>query len=65
MSKNFVDSNVILYVLDLNPSKFSKAKLILDLKPIVNSQVLVEVVNIARRKFGYNKEECLNFWIDL
>jgi predicted nucleic acid-binding protein len=65
MSNCFVDSNVILYVLDLNERKSSKAREILSFTPILNSQVLVEVINVARRKFGYTKENCLNFWIDL
>lgn len=65
MSRCFVDSNVILYILDSNVAKFSKAKKVLGLYPLLNSQVLVEVVNVARRKFSYTKDDCLNLWVDL
>lgn len=65
MNSCFSDSNVIRYLLDSNLAKFSKAKMILGLSPIVNSQVLVEVVNVARRKFEYTKDDCVNLWIDL
>lgn len=25
----------------------------------------VEIINVARRKFAYTKDDCLNLWIDL
>ncbi len=65
MTNYFIDSNVILYMLDSNEDKSSISKSILGLFPLVNVQVLVEVVNVARRKFAYSKKECLNLWTDL
>lgn len=64
-NKAFVDSNVILYLFDNHSKKSLKAKEILSINPNINSQVLVEVVNVCKRKFGYTKEECLSLWTDI
>ncbi len=65
MSKVFVDSNILLYLLDSDFRKSHIAKDIIATKPLINSQVLVEVVNVCKRKFGYTKLECLSLWEDL
>lgn len=61
----FVDSNILLYLLDSNFRKSHIVKEIIATKPLINSQVLVEVVNVCKRKFGYTKSECLSLWDDL
>lgn len=65
MSDIFIDSNIILYLLDTDLRKSLIAKEILAKKPLINSQVLVEVINVCKRKFGYTKPECLSLWKDL
>jgi predicted nucleic acid-binding protein len=51
--------------LDTDLRKSLIAKEIISKKPLINSQVLVEVINVCKRKFGYSKPECLNLWKDL
>ncbi len=65
ITKVFVDSNILLYLLDTDLRKSRIAKEIIAKKPLINSQVLVEVINVCKRKFGYTKLECLNLWDDL
>ncbi|MFN0049321.1 MAG: PIN domain-containing protein [Cytophagales bacterium] len=61
----FVDSNVILYLLDAKNNKSQISKEILGKHPNINAQVLVEVVNVCKRKFGYSKSECISLWKDI
>ncbi|MDX2189201.1 MAG: PIN domain-containing protein [Bacteroidota bacterium] len=65
MDNIFIDSNIILYLFDFDTLKRLKAKEIIALNPKINSQVLVEVVNVCKRKFNYSKLDCLNIWNDL
>jgi len=62
---SFVDSNIILYLLDKDSDKKEKAEKIIASSPFLNSQVLVEVGNVCKRKFGYSKYDILNIWSDL
>lgn len=61
----FLDSNVILYLLDQDARKRSIAEDLLRNGPFVSSQVLIEVGNVCRRVFKYSKEEVLRLWTDL
>ena len=62
---SFVDSNIILYLLHKDNGKKEKAEEIIASSPFLNSQVLVEVGNVCKRKFGYSKRDILNIWSDL
>ncbi|MCE7041103.1 PIN domain-containing protein [Dyadobacter sp. CY312] len=61
----FLDSNVILYLFDEEGRKREKAESLVSSVPYINSQVLVEVGNICKRKFGYSKSDITNIWSDL
>lgn len=65
LSNAFVDSNIILYLLDNDSKKKEKAEKIVADSPFINSQVLVEVGNVCKRKFGYSKNDILHIWSDL
>lgn len=57
MSKPFIDSNVILYLLSGNPAKADRAEAILEAGGIVSVQVLNEVVSVCRRKLAMDWSE--------
>jgi predicted nucleic acid-binding protein len=65
MNEVFIDSNIVLYLMDSDIRKRAVAQEILLLKPFINAQVLTEVANVCKRKFGYDKENILNLWNDL
>jgi predicted nucleic acid-binding protein len=50
LSKPFIDSNVILYLLSSDNTKADKAEAILEAGGIISVQVLNEVVSVCRRK---------------
>jgi predicted nucleic acid-binding protein len=50
LSKPFIDSNVILYLLSSDYTKADKAEAILEAGGIISVQVLNEVVSVCRRK---------------
>jgi predicted nucleic acid-binding protein len=62
---SFLDSNVILYLFDLDESKQVVAQNLVSQNPIINPQVLVEVGNICKRKFGFTKKQVSQLWEDL
>lgn len=64
-SKIFVDSNIILYLFDVDKTKRHIAEQHLLKKPLVSAQVLTEVANVCKRRFKYSKEQILNLWSDL
>jgi predicted nucleic acid-binding protein len=47
---DFIDSNVLLYLLSANDAKADRAEALLQRRPIVSVQVLNEVTNVCRRK---------------
>lgn len=61
----FVDSNIILYLFDTNEPKRLIAQQIIAAKPLINAQVLVEVGNVCKRKFGFSKTQATSLWSDL
>jgi predicted nucleic acid-binding protein len=65
MNEIFIDSNIILYLMDSDEHKRSIAQNILLKKPCINSQVLTEVANVCKRRFKYEKEQILRLWDDL
>lgn len=50
MSKPFIDSNVILYLLSNDAVKANKAEAILEAGGVISVQVLNEVVSVCQRK---------------
>jgi len=65
LNKSFIDSNIIIYLFDSNSYKKDIALPLLANTPTINSQVLVEVGNICKKKLGFTKEDVLNIWNDL
>ena len=57
MSKHFIDSNVILYLLSSDTTKADKAESILEAGGIISVQVLNEVVAVCRRKLQLDWSE--------
>ena len=58
----FVDSNVILYLLDQDIVKSKKAATLISKRGYINSQVIAEVLNVTRRVYKYSKDDLLIFW---
>ena len=50
MSKPFIDSNIILYLLSSDVEKADKAEAILEAGGVISVQVLNEVVSVCHRK---------------
>lgn len=61
----FVDSNILIYLTDVDQHKKQTVEQIVIKKPFINSQVAVEVANVFRRKFGFTKFELPNLWQDM
>lgn len=61
MSKVAVDTNVLLYFLDISlPDKRKIAAEILLKKPLFNSQSLSEVINVLQRRWKYPKKKVID-----
>lgn len=65
MNKIFIDSNIVLYLMDNDAHKRSISQHLLLQHPFINHQVLSEVANVCKRRFHYNKEQVLSLWSDL
>jgi predicted nucleic acid-binding protein len=50
INRCFVDSNIILHLLQTDPTRAEVAKSLLEKNPAISVQVLNEVTNVARRK---------------
>ena len=57
MSKPFIDSNVILYLLSDDAAKADKAESILQAGGVISVQVLNEVVSVCQRKLKMRWDE--------
>ena len=57
MSKPFIDSNVILYLLSSDFAKAVKAEAILEAGGVISVQVLNEVVSVCQRKLKMRWDE--------
>src|SRR5437870_63840 len=51
----FIDSNVCLYILDKHSPKFLSAKTLLESKPKISTQVILENINVCVKKFKRSK----------
>ena len=57
MSKPFIDSNVILYLLSHDAAKADKAESILQAGGVISVQVLNELVSVCQRKLKMHWDE--------
>ena len=57
MSKPFIDSNIILYLLSSDIVKADKAEAILEAGGVISVQVLNEVVSVCQRKLKMHWDE--------
>lgn len=65
MNNIFLDSNVVLYLLDVDQQKRSVSENLLLKRPFISAQVLTETANVCKRRFNYSKPQILNLWSDL
>lgn len=65
LSNAFLDSNIILYLLDTQSEKSKTAEKLIRESPHINAQVLVEVGNVCNRKHKWTKYEVCDFWYSL
>lgn len=61
----FVDSNILIYLTDVDRYKKQIVEQIIIERPFINSQVAVEVANVFKRKLSFTKVELLNLWQDM
>ena len=65
MSAEFVDTNVVLYLLDDDGRKADRAEAILEQRPRISVQVLNEAMVNCRRKAGLSWDETGAFLTDI
>jgi predicted nucleic acid-binding protein len=53
----FIDSNVFLYLLDKKDDRKQIARVLLDNRPVISTQVISENINIAVKKFKLGPEQ--------
>ena len=58
--KTFLDSNILIYLLDRDELKKDKVTLLLDPKFIIRTQVVAENINICLRKLRFSKERAFD-----
>ncbi len=57
--KFFVDSNICLYILEKVSPKFSVSKTLLQSKPLINTQIIAENINVCLKEFKLTKAQAL------
>lgn len=65
LTNAFLDSNIILYLLDAHTEKSVTAEKLIRQNPHINAQVLVEVGNVCNKKYKWTKHQVCDFWYDL
>lgn len=55
--KIFLDTNIVLYALQDDSRKKSIALHLIDERPCISTQVILECINITLKKLGYSKEK--------
>lgn len=65
LSNTFLDSNIIIYLIDNHKEKHDTAEALIADIPYVNAQVLVEVGNVCQRKLSYTKHDICELWYHL
>ena len=60
--KFFIDSNIALYLLDMNAATKKQVALkLIDNVTFISGQVIFECLNVCRKKLKYGKSESLSF----
>lgn len=65
MPGEFLDSNVLLYVTSSDSTRAARAEELIGRRPSISVQVLNEVANVTRRKYGRSWREISAFLGDL
>jgi predicted nucleic acid-binding protein len=65
LTNAFLDSNIILYLLDTHIEKSKTAEKLIRQNPHINAQVLVEVGNVCNKKHKWTKHEVWELWYNL
>ena len=65
LSNIFLDSNILIYLIDNHLEKRKAAEILMADIPYVNAQVLVEIGNVCKRKLCYTKHEVSELWYHL
>ena len=65
MNNVFVDSNIVLYIMDVDELKKIISRKLLSNNPNISAQVLTELANVCTNRFKYKKHELLILWTDL
>jgi predicted nucleic acid-binding protein len=61
MNSFAIDTNIFLYLRDIDsPEKQKKANDLIDLSPVVSSQVVSEYLNVSKRLLKLSKEQILD-----
>lgn len=58
--KTFLDSNILIYLLDRDELKKDKVTLLLDPNFIISTQVVAENINICLKKLRFSKERAFD-----
>jgi predicted nucleic acid-binding protein len=61
MPASFIDTNVLVYLLGPDDEKARRAEDLLREGATISIQVLNELANVGRRKFGFSWEEMIEF----
>jgi len=65
MNSFAVDTNILLYLRNIDsPKKQKKANNLIDLSPVVSSQVISEYLNVSKRLLKLPKEQILDICLD-
>jgi predicted nucleic acid-binding protein len=54
---HFVDTNIVMYAVDIDSVKGRIASKLLQDRPTISTQVIMESVNVLVKKMGFTKEE--------
>ncbi len=54
---HFVDTNIVMYAVDIDSVKGRIASKLLQDRPTISTQVIVESVNVLIKKMGFTKED--------
>ncbi len=56
-ANHFVDTNVVMYAVDIDSAKGRIASKLLQERPSISTQVIMESVNVLIKKIGFTAEE--------
>lgn len=65
LTNAFLDSNIIIYLIDTHLEKSEIAEKLVGRGSHVNAQVLVEIANVCKRKLNWSKHQIWELWYQL